>query len=505
MSGKITDNPSEGGARWQAKPSRIIKIIEKLGEGGMGNVWKALDKHLDRFVALKFLPAEFVSDSVRLKRFIQEAKAASGLQHPNIITIHDIAESDGALFIVMEYVPGKTLDDLIGRKGLKLSVALRYAVQVADALARAHAAGIIHRDLKPSNVMVTETGVVKVLDFGLAKLAERTNFASETTQTIAKADQPSTKEGVIVGTLAYMSPEQAEGKEVDARSDMFSFGALLYEMLTGRRTFEGTSAVRIMSAILSSEPAPLHQIAPELPREIESIVARCLRKDPERRIQDMRDLRILLEELREQSDSGTLQRADSASAAKTRRKFPVILIVLLALALLGAAASWTRLTRARTEQTSRTIPVTSYPGIEVSPSISPDGKQVAFFWNGEKQADMNLYVKLVDAGAPLQLTHQQGAYGSPAWSPDGRYVAFLRSGGSDLTLGIFLVPALGGPNMPTSARMVRRMLPGMVWLGLRTADGWQCRSSATTVPCWLYTLFRSRAVKAELLPSLRER
>ena len=209
-------------------------------------------------------------------------------------------------------------------------------------------------------------------------------------------------------------------------------------MLTGRRAFEGTSAIRIMSAILSSEPAPLHQIAPELPREIESIVARCLRKDPERRIQDMRDLRILLEELREQSDSGTLQRADSASAAKTRRKYPVILIVLLALALLGAAASWTRLTRARMEQTSRTIPVTSYPGIEVSPSISPDGKQVAFFWKGEKQADMNLYVKLVDAGAPLQLTHQQGAYGSPAWSPDGRYVAFLQSGGSDLTLGIFL-------------------------------------------------------------------
>ncbi|HYZ87076.1 MAG TPA: protein kinase, partial [Bryobacteraceae bacterium] len=420
------------------------EITQKVGDGGMGSVWKALDKHLDRFVALKFLAPECVSDPVRVQRFIQEAKAASALQHPNIITVHDIVESRSTLFIVMEFVRGKTLDDLIGRKGLKLSVALRYAVQIADALARAHSAGIIHRDLKPSNIMVTNEGLVKVLDFGLAKLAETGDSSCLTTTTLAMSDRPRTKDGVIVGTPAYMSLEQVEGRDVDARSDMFSFGSVLYEMLTGRRAFEGSSPRGTISAILATEPARLRNVAPDLPREIESIIARSLRKDRERRIQDMRDLRILLEELREVSDSGSLQGVDAVTAPKAKHRISLVTAVLAVLVLVVGVA-WFRFTRSNTEHVSRTVPVTTFPGLEVAPVLSPDGKQVAFIWNGEKRDESNLYVKLVDAGAPLQLTKGRGDYGQPAWSPDGRYLAFVRTELSTRRSSVFLVPALGGP------------------------------------------------------------
>jgi serine/threonine protein kinase len=212
-----------------------FEILEKLGEGGMGVVYKARDTHLDRFVALKVLPPERVADPERKRRFVQEAKAASALNHPNIITIHDIAQESGIDFIVMEYVPGKTVDELIPRKGMRLNKALKVAVQIADALAAAHTAGIIHRDLKPGNVMVTEDGRVKVLDFGLAKLTEIVAPGEdEATRTL----KPATEEGAILGTVAYMSPEQAQGKPVDARSDIFAFGSLLYEMVAGRRAFQ---------------------------------------------------------------------------------------------------------------------------------------------------------------------------------------------------------------------------------------------------------------------------
>src|SRR5713226_8570620 len=195
------------------------RILEQLGAGGMGIVYKALDTHLDRFVAIKVLPPEKVANAERKQRFVQEAKAASALNHPNIITIHDIASENGIDFIAMEYVPGRTLDELISRKGLRLSEALKYAIQIADALAKAHAAGIIHRDLKPGNIMVDDQGLVKLLDFGLAKLTE-TGLTSEHDATHTMT--PATEEGKIVGTVAYMSPEQVEGKKVDTRSDIFS-------------------------------------------------------------------------------------------------------------------------------------------------------------------------------------------------------------------------------------------------------------------------------------------
>jgi serine/threonine protein kinase len=223
------------------------RIVEKLGAGGMGVVYKARDTHLDRFVALKILPAEKVADPDRRRRFVQEAKAASALNHPHIVTIHDIDEADGVHFIAMEYVDGKTLDQHIPRHGMRLNEALKVAVQMADALAAAHEAGIVHRDLKPGNLMVTEKGQVKVLDFGLAKPTEKLPTGAEDATLTAK---PDTEEGKILGTVAYMSPEQAEGKKVDARSDIFSFGSVLYEMVSGKRAFEADSKASTQGAII---------------------------------------------------------------------------------------------------------------------------------------------------------------------------------------------------------------------------------------------------------------
>jgi Tol biopolymer transport system component/serine/threonine protein kinase len=415
------------------------RIVEKLGEGGMGSVWKAQDSHLDRFVALKLLPVERLSDDVRKRRFIQEAKAASALNHPNIITVFDVADAEGIPFIVMEYVQGKTLDQVIGRKGLKLSTALKYAVQIADALARAHSAGIIHRDLKPSNVMVTEAGLVKVLDFGLAKLTEPAHLDEDTsTRTLLAKDERLTEEGIIVGTVAYMSPEQAEGKTVDARSDMFSFGSVMYEMLAGRRAFQGDAKVSTLAAILSSEPPPLHEIREDLPLEVERIVTRCVRKDLDRRIQSMRDLKLALEELQEQSESGSLIAAPARKPVSGRRWLVAGLIGGLAI----AALPWFAMTSGKPAANGRTIPVTSYPGLESQPALSPDGKQVAFVWDGGKQRQSDIYVKLVDAGTPLRLTNRTGLHTGPAWSPDGRYIAYVRQLSAES--GIFLVPALGG-------------------------------------------------------------
>src|SRR5688572_11643719 len=208
------------------------QIIGKLGEGGMGVVWKARDMQLERFVALKTLPADKVADESRRARFLHEARAASALNHPHIVTIHDIIHQDGTSYLVMECIEGKALDQLIPRKGMGLNEALKIGIQVADALTAAHKLGIVHRDLKPGNVMVTPAGQAKVLDFGLAKLTETDTPPEEAaTRTVG----PATDDGVIVGTVAYMSPEQAQGKPVDSRSDIFSFGVLLYEMVTGRR------------------------------------------------------------------------------------------------------------------------------------------------------------------------------------------------------------------------------------------------------------------------------
>ena len=295
------------------KKLQHYEIVAKLGEGGMGVVYKARDARLDRFVALKVLPPEKTADPDRKRRFMQEAKAASALNHPNIITIHDIGEAEGVTFIAMECVEGRTLDQLIGPKGLKLDEAIKFAVQIAGALAKAHAAGIVHRDLKPSNVMVTGDGLVKVLDFGLAKLSEP---AAPVELAVTRTLAPVTQEGVIAGTAAYMSPEQAEGKSVDARSDIFAFGALVYEMLTGRRAFQRGSQASTIAAVLLEQPEPVAGIMPDTPRDLEKIIARCLRKDPAQRFQGMADVQVALQELSEDVALGNA-RPRRAAAGRT--------------------------------------------------------------------------------------------------------------------------------------------------------------------------------------------
>ncbi len=263
------------------------EIVSLLGAGGMGEVYQARDSRLNRLVALKFLQPDKVADPDRRRRFLSEAQAASALNHPGIITIFDIADADGTVFIVMELVRGQTLDELIAGRGIPVLDAIQYATEIADSLAAAHSAQIIHRDLKPANIMVAEGGRVKVLDFGLAKLMEDPQAGPETAvmQTAA---------GAILGTAAYMSPEQAEGRHLDARSDIFSFGLVLYEMLSGRRAFERKTWVSTITAILRDEPPALATIKPETPAWLELNVIRCLRKDPAQRFQSMAEVKRAL-------------------------------------------------------------------------------------------------------------------------------------------------------------------------------------------------------------------
>ncbi|HWE51497.1 MAG TPA: protein kinase [Bryobacteraceae bacterium] len=285
------------------------EVVDKLGEGGMGVVYKARDVQLGRFVAIKVLIASTSEGSDRRARFIQEARAASSLNHPNIITIHDIVPTEEGECIVMEFVRGQTLADMGSAGRIPMVDSLKMAMQIADALAAAHNIGIVHRDLKPANVMVTPEGLVKVLDFGLAKLAgeqEPVQMESETTVSIMIESRPKTSEGAIIGTVAYMSPEQAQGMAIDSRSDIFSYGSLLYEMLTGERAFHGNSPLATLTAVLRDNPRPFDGKAADIPQELRDIVLRCMRKDVDQRYQSLSDVKDSLEQIYFASRSGMM-------------------------------------------------------------------------------------------------------------------------------------------------------------------------------------------------------
>jgi serine/threonine-protein kinase len=307
------------------------QILEKLGAGGMGEVYKALDTKLNRFVVLKVLPAGMAGDPDRRRRFVQEAQAASALNHPNIITIYDIVSDGDTQYMVVEYVDGKTLLELIPKDGLRAPIAIDYGTQMAAALCAAHAAGIIHRDLKPANVMVTNSGLVKLLDFGLAKMVDRTPV-DDAAQTVTSLRAPLTVEGAILGTVNYMSPEQAEGKKVDARSDIFSFGAVLYEMLTGRSAFSGTSAISTLSAVLRDNVQPIVELTYGVPPALERIVLRCLQKDPAQRFQSAQELQAALIALNRQPVSAILPPPPPPAPTKTLPIIGVCVLVLVAAA-----------------------------------------------------------------------------------------------------------------------------------------------------------------------------
>src|SRR5271165_710737 len=444
------------------------EIQSPLGSGGMGEVYRAIQGSLGRQVAIKVLPPEKVADPERKQRFVQEAKAASSLNHPNIITIYDIGQAEGVDFISMECVSGKTLDRMIPRRGMRLNDALKCAVQIADALARAHSAGIVHRDLKPGNLMVNEHGLVKVLDFGLAKLTETAPAGDdEATRTL----RPTTEEGKIVGTVAYMSPEQAEGKKVDARSDIFSFGSVFYEMVTGRRAFQGETNASTMAAILRDTPRPASQLVDGLPREVEKLISRCLRKDVNQRSQHMDDIKIALQELKEESDSGVLGAA-AVEKTKPRRRLTWALSVAAALVMATVGVWLVRSKKEVPDTQLVAVPLTSYPGNEGGPSFSPDGTQVAFAWNGEKQDNWDIYVKQIGVEPPYRLTTDLAADYSPAWSPDGRLIAFFR----DLSPGktaIMLIPQRGGSErILAEVNGSLRALPYDQWLSWTPDSKW---------------------------------
>jgi Tol biopolymer transport system component/predicted Ser/Thr protein kinase len=437
------------------------RILEKIGEGGMGVVYKALDTHLDRHVAIKVLPPDKVADPERRQRFVQEAKAASALNHPSIVIVHDITEDRGANFIVMEYVEGKTLDQLVGRKGLKLNEALGYAVQVADGLAKAHSAGIVHRDLKPTNIMVTSDGRVKILDFGLAKLMEE-GGADEfgPTRTLGRPEKPRTEEGFIVGTAAYMSPEQAEGKKVDARTDIFSFGAVLYEMLTGQKAFSRETKIATLAAILHEDPKPASQINETLPPDIEQILARCLRKDPQRRWQNMSDLKVVLQDLKEDSESGKLRTPQAA--VSRRRKLSLIWIGLGSLVLAAAILLWIFFPRTAGPPEFKITRLTFDAGLTWTPAVSPDGMMFAYASDRSGDGNSDIWVQQIAGGTPLRRTTHPADDYFPSFSPDGSKIVFrsTRDGG-----GIYEIGTLGGQERRIADRgFYPRYSPDGAWI-----------------------------------------
>lgn len=412
------------------------EVVEVLGAGGMGEVYKARDTRLGRIVALKVIRSDKAMHSDRRHRLLQEARAASSLNHPNIIDLHDILSDDRGDVLVLEYVQGRTLSDCIRGKGLHLSEAFRYAIQIADALAAAHKAGIVHRDLKPSNVIISDTGVVKVLDFGLAKFTERTQVTgSDQTQTIATADH--TDEGLVVGTAAYMSPEQAQARPVDARSDIFSFGTVLYEMVTGQKAFGGASTVSTLSAIVRDDPTAALQQRANLPPELHKLIARCMRKDPNRRFQTMADLKVALEDVAEESSSAAM----TPAAVPVRRNYWKIVLLTMIPVVAASVGLWKWRTAApdKPDAVLRALPVTTDPGEEAQPSFSPDGEQIVYAAGDTAGKDSDLYIVALGTGAKLHLSPGPTSDTMPRWSPDGRWIAFSRNG-----IGIFLISPLGG-------------------------------------------------------------
>src|SRR5215470_2804761 len=400
------------------------EITAPLGAGGMGEVYRARDTRLERDIAIKILPTQFSTDPVRKQRFEREAKTISGLNHPHICVLHDIGSQDGIDYLVMECVEGETLAKRLEKGPLPLEQVLKYGAQISDALDKAHRSGVVHRDLKPGNIMLTKTGA-KLLDFGLAKPASP--LASTAVPTDLTKDSLATEHGTIVGTFQYMSPEQVEGKELDGRSDIFSLGAVLYEMLTGQRAFEGRSQLSVASAILEKEPDPISSVKPMTPPALEHVVRKCLAKTLDDRWQSAHDLKGELEWISQASHE-----AVALPVRSRRRRFEVlagvmlVAIVALATVLILSNRQPNSLPRPLTRfalalPPGETAPLVTWPAL----AISPDGTQLVYAaGRGESK---RLYLRSMDRFEVTPLEGTENA-SSPFFSSDSQWIAFFADG-----------------------------------------------------------------------------
>jgi serine/threonine protein kinase/dipeptidyl aminopeptidase/acylaminoacyl peptidase len=426
------------------------QIEGKIGEGGMGVVFRARDLHLDRFVAIKVLPLEFAADARRLRRFVREAKAASAVNHPNIATIYEIGESEGHHWIAMELVEGETLAGRLKRSALDTATIFDIGIQVCEGLGKAHGKGVIHRDIKPANIMLTPDGQVKLLDFGLAKISPLEGQA-----VISSVSEPPTLPGFAMGTAGYMSPEQILGQTVDRRSDIFSLGVVLYEMVTGQPPFRGTSLPALLDSIVHQTPVWPSQERNAVSEELKRIIGKALEKFREMRYDTASDLCADLKRLKLNSTSTSIAAGEKAVEDRDRHRAPSraarIAGKRLIWGLAGLLAFPLSYTLYRflhspvsppTEEVLTAVPFTAYPGNEFYPSFSPDGSQIAFLWNGDKQEGFGVYVKLIGIEPPLHLTDNIGS--EAVWSPDGRWIAFFRGTAVD-QLALVLASPIPGP------------------------------------------------------------
>jgi eukaryotic-like serine/threonine-protein kinase len=399
------------------------EILAPLGTGGMGEVYRANDRRLDRIVAIKILPANIAADSAAKQRFEREAKTISSLNHPNICVLHDIGHQDGIDYIVMECVEGDTLVKGLEKGPLPLDQALKIAAQIADALDKAHRSGIVHRDLKPGNIMLTSSGA-KLLDFGLAK--QTSPLATLATLTSASLNSPITQQGTIVGTFQYMSPEQVQGLELDGRSDIFSLGAVLYEMLTGKRAFQGKTQLSVASAIMESEPTPLSSIKPLTPVNLDHAIRRSLAKDRDDRWQTARDFSSELKWIGENSraaSSATGTRIEPVKMSLWRRSLPWLLCSLLAASLLAVILFWSR----GKNNSQPNYFYAQLPFTVESMAMAPDGHTAAVTGKLEPERAKTLWLHEVGSREAKSLSDTDGAV-FPFWSPDGKSLGFFAEG-----------------------------------------------------------------------------
>lgn len=430
------------------------EIVKLLGSGGMGEVYRARDTRLARDVAIKVLPAFYSSDPDRLRRFEQEARAAAALNHSNILAVFQMGTYDGAPYLVSELLEGSTLREHLVRGPMPFRKAIDIGAQVARGLAAAHEKGIVHRDLKPENLFVTKDGRVKILDFGLAKLIQPSSSSSHS----ALMASTETEAGTVMGTVGYMAPEQVRGRTVDHRADVFAFGAILYEMLSGKRAFQKATSAETMNSILNEDPPGISQLTPSIPPALHRVVHRCLEKNPEERFQSASDLAFALEAL---SDSGGLS-ASAVDAQATRRVrlrplwWAVTLILLLTATIILRLSQPPKLP----VDPVQWVQITNFPDAVSQPALSPDGHILTFIRGPSTfYGSGQVYIKLLPDGEPKQLTHDGYMKMSPVFSPDGSRIAYTTVD-DQFNWDTWFVPALGGEPW--------RWLPnasGLVWRG----------------------------------------